>query len=227
MEKLKTTNIKGKDYVEVHERIRYFRKHFEGWILTTEIVELNDKHCILKALISNPDGTCVATGLAREVNGDGYINKTSYVENCETSAWGRALGNLGIGIDTSVSSADEVGNAIEQQKTKKESKKHTKQGDDSPEPPHPPATSITNKDQFVAYVVERAEVDKFDIKHNKEYKGVWDLLVSRLADIVAAGCDILKPEDVNIRMKPEDNNWLEMVKVLKADQRNLQEIING
>jgi len=40
---------------------------------------------------------------------------SSYIENCETSAWGRALANFGIGIDTAVASADEVGNAIKQQ----------------------------------------------------------------------------------------------------------------
>ena len=48
-----------------------------------------------------------------------FINKTSYVENCETSAWGRALANFGIGLGTSVASADEVANAIENQKSTK------------------------------------------------------------------------------------------------------------
>jgi hypothetical protein len=43
------------------------------------------------------------------------VNKTSYIENCETSAWGRALGNLGIGIDASIASAEEVITAIAQQ----------------------------------------------------------------------------------------------------------------
>jgi hypothetical protein len=44
-----------------------------------------------------------------------YINKTSYVENCETSAWGRALANFAIGVDASVASADEVANAIKKE----------------------------------------------------------------------------------------------------------------
>jgi len=113
--KLKTTDIKGKPYVEVNERIRYFREHFEGHALETEIVTINDKECVLKAYVRNSEGRVVATGMAREVNGDSFINKTSYIENCETSAWGRALGNFGIGIDTSVASADEVNNAVKQQ----------------------------------------------------------------------------------------------------------------
>ena len=54
----------------------------------------------------------MATGLAQEKENSSFINKTSFVENCETSAWGRALGNLGIGIDTAVASAEEVKNAI-------------------------------------------------------------------------------------------------------------------
>ena len=53
--------------------------------------------------------------MAEEEKGSTFINKTSYLENCETSAWGRALGNFGIGIDTSVASANEVGNAIANQ----------------------------------------------------------------------------------------------------------------
>jgi hypothetical protein len=46
------------------------------------------------------------------------INKTSYIENCETSAWGRALGNLGYGIQTSIASAEEVEMAIAKQEKK-------------------------------------------------------------------------------------------------------------
>ena len=49
---------------------------------------------------------------AYEKEGSTFINKTSYIENCETSAVGRALGFLGIGIDGSVASADEVKTAI-------------------------------------------------------------------------------------------------------------------
>ena len=57
-----------------------------------------------------------ATGHAEEYMGSSYINKTSFIENCETSAIGRALGLLGIGIDTSIASAEEVSNAISNQK---------------------------------------------------------------------------------------------------------------
>lgn len=114
-EKLKTVDIKGKAYVEVNERIRHFRENFKGYQLTTDIVSISDGVCIMKANIIDDKGVLVATGHAYEKEGNGFINKTSYIENCETSAWGRALGNLGIGITTSIASGEEVSNAIHQQ----------------------------------------------------------------------------------------------------------------
>ena len=109
---MKTVDIKGKPYIEVNERLKHFRQYFAGFRLISCIHTLDDKICVIRASIQDPAGNEVATGIAREVNGSTYINKTSYVENCETSAWGRALGNFGIGIDTSVASAEEVETAI-------------------------------------------------------------------------------------------------------------------
>ena len=60
----------------------------------------------------------LAKGTAQEKENSSFINKTSFIENCETSAVGRALGMLGIGIDTSVASYEEVANAIENQNKK-------------------------------------------------------------------------------------------------------------
>lgn len=115
-EKLATVDIKGKDYVLVNERIKYFREHFKNFSLTTEILQIGDGVVVMRANIINPEGQTVATGHAYEKEGSSYINKTSYIENCETSAWGRALANFGIGVDTSVASYEEVANAVLQQK---------------------------------------------------------------------------------------------------------------
>ena len=112
MGKLKTVNIKGKEYVEVNERLIFFRKTYPKFSLTSEVLEKTDKSILILASIINEDGRVIATGMAEEEKGSTFINKTSYVENCETSAWGRALGNFGIGIDTAVASANEVENAI-------------------------------------------------------------------------------------------------------------------
>ena len=115
MKKMKTINIKGKNYVTVNERIKYFREHFTGYGMLTEITHIADKVCIIKASIINAEGLTVANGHAREEAGSSFINKTSHIENAETSAWGRALANFGIGVDESVASADEVANAIKNQ----------------------------------------------------------------------------------------------------------------
>jgi|TARA_R110001632_G_scaffold155888_1_gene274185 hypothetical protein len=114
MSKFKTINIHGKQYVEVSEKIKYFRKEYKGWSLTSDFVELTEKRCVIKSSIKNPDGYEIATGVAYETEGSTFINKTSFIENCETSANGRALSNFGIGIDTGIASADEVRNAIDQ-----------------------------------------------------------------------------------------------------------------
>jgi len=123
MDKLQTIDIKGKDYVLVNERIRAFRELYQGYRLISEIVSLENGVCVIKATVQDGNGNVVATGHAYEKEGSTYINKTSYIENCETSAWGRALGNLGIGIDTSIASFEEVANAVIQQKQPTEEQK--------------------------------------------------------------------------------------------------------
>ena len=76
---------------------------------------IDSEQCLCKCTITDADGDIIAQGHAHEVRGSSNINKTSYVENCETSAVGRALAMLGIGIDTSIASANEVEDAIAQQ----------------------------------------------------------------------------------------------------------------
>ena len=111
---LSTMDIKGKDYVLVNERVRAFRMLYpEGSILTDMLSDAGGI-CTFKATILNGD-TILATGHAQEKESSSYINKTSYIENCETSAVGRALGFLGIGIDVSIATAEEVATAIDNQ----------------------------------------------------------------------------------------------------------------
>ena len=112
---IRTTNIKGKEYAEVNQRIKAFRMVYpEGFILT-ELVSNEDGVCVMRATVGydREDGEPIllGTGTAYEKETSSYINKTSYIENCETSAVGRALGMAGFGIDTSVASFEEVANA--------------------------------------------------------------------------------------------------------------------
>jgi hypothetical protein len=113
--KLDTMKIKGNDYVTVNSRLIYFRENYKDYSLESEIVSVKDGICIIKAVVKDAEGNIKATGHAYEKEGSSNVNKTSYIENCETSAWGRALGCLGIGIEGSVASYDEVENAILQQ----------------------------------------------------------------------------------------------------------------
>ena len=126
--KIKTTNIKGKQYAEVHERIKHFRgePNYASLGINTEVLEWDkDKEeIIIRASIydtSSDIGGILASGIAHERRDDknSFVNKTSYVENAETSAIGRALACMGIGIEDAYASAFEVANAIAQQDGKK------------------------------------------------------------------------------------------------------------
>lgn len=114
---MESINIKGKEYIPVNERIKEFWKRYPDGNIVTEIISNENGVCVFKATIY-VNGAIAATGHAYEKETSSFINKTSYIENCETSAVGRALGILGIGIDTSIASAEEVDNAIYQQETK-------------------------------------------------------------------------------------------------------------
>lgn len=117
--RLKRTNIKGKDYIEVNQRILAFWELYPNGRIVTELLADDGKRCTFKATVYDGDNL-LATGHSFEFQGAGMVNKTSYVENCETSAVGRALGMLGIGVTESIASADEVQAAIEHQANNEE-----------------------------------------------------------------------------------------------------------
>lgn len=117
--KFKTTNIRGKQYVEVNERIKFFRQEdeYKNWTISTEFTVMDSEQCVCRAIIADQSQRIISSGHAHETQGSSNINKTSHVENCETSAIGRALAMMGIGIDTSIASANEVTEAIAKQET--------------------------------------------------------------------------------------------------------------
>jgi len=105
--------IHGKVYLTVARRIDDFRKseNFKGWSIETSLVSAEESMVVMKALIRDANNRIVATGYAEENRSLGKINKTSALENAETSAVGRALAFLGLG-GTEIASADEVATAI-------------------------------------------------------------------------------------------------------------------
>jgi hypothetical protein len=151
---IKTTDIKGKDYAEVNQRIKAFRMVYPTGSIITEMLNNEDGVCIFKAQVGyvDEDGEycTLGTGTAYEKENSTFINKTSYIENCETSAVGRALGMCGFGIDVSVASYEEVQNAINNQEEPKISPKQIKMID-----------SLYTYDE-IETIIERAKVEKIE-----------------------------------------------------------------
>ena len=107
-------NIHGKNYIEVKDRVLQFRAEHPEWSITTSVVNIGENNSILiSASVLDETDRVRATGLAHEFQADktSMVNSTSWVENCETSAIGRALASLGYGIEEAYASANEVQSA--------------------------------------------------------------------------------------------------------------------
>ena len=118
--------IKGKPYVQVNQRVLELRHKYGDkdnmFGIKTKVVEWNKEknEIIIQAWITDKTGRIVGSGIAHEEKTQSGVNSTSYVENCETSAIGRALAAFGLGIEDAYASADEVQQAIKKQTKKKE-----------------------------------------------------------------------------------------------------------
>lgn len=114
----KPIDIQGKQYIPVNQRIQAFHEQYpNGRIITELLTPLDSQLIVMKATIT-PDIEKFEryfTAYSQEVVDSGYINKTSALENCETSVVGRALAFLGIGIVDAVASSDEVTKAVNKQ----------------------------------------------------------------------------------------------------------------
>jgi hypothetical protein len=151
MEQLKTIKFKGKDYAEVHTRVNYFRssEQYKDWGEECEIVERADdwSWVLMKVIIRYPDERIASTGHAFEEKDANHINTRNHVENCETSALGRALGKLGIGSDGSIATYEEVQNAIANESNDK-AKAETKQEEVKEEKKQTPDEYILETDNW-------------------------------------------------------------------------------
>lgn len=155
---IKLTDIKGKDYAEVNQRIKAFRMVYPQGTITTELMSCENGVCMFKAVVTNEIGTVLATGTAYEKENGSFINKTSYIENCETSAVGRALGMAGFGVDTSLASADEVLNAISNQEKVKKTSTSVKQ------------TSVDYRNKLIEYC-KKANMDMKEVAKKYSLNG--------------------------------------------------------
>lgn len=123
----KTGKTVAREYAEVNQRIKAFRMVYPEGFIKTEMVSNEGGVCIFRAMVGYEQENgllkVIGTGTAYEKETSSFINQTSYIENCETSAVGRALGMAGFGIDTSVASLEKVQNAMANQKEPKEEPK--------------------------------------------------------------------------------------------------------
>lgn len=194
-------SIHGKEYKTVAKRVQEFRENpaFNGWTIMTDIVKLDDDMCVMRASIlskaTDGEAQIIATGHGCEFKTSSQINKTSYVENCETSAIGRALAALGLG-GTEFASANEVQNAIYQQNN----------------PVKPTSVKATDgamenldeeSQQFIRdFAIEIiAEMDEGNTNHaydklqsldNDEKTAIWTLLDSKIRSALKKYAESLK-----------------------------------
>jgi hypothetical protein len=105
-------NDRFEDYVPVAERLEKFYERFPDGRVITNIIEhnLESGFVLMRAEVyrSPDDAQPAATGHAFEVRGESYVNKTSYIENCETGAVGRALALLGFEVKRGIASREEL-----------------------------------------------------------------------------------------------------------------------
>ena len=128
-EQIQTMEVKGNPYASVTERIKAFRMLYPMGTIKTEIISNEGGVCIIHAKVGyyrfgnfaphESEFIVLGEGTAYEKEGSSFINKTSYIENCETSAIGRALGMCGLGLYSDVASAEETQNAQLQQEALK------------------------------------------------------------------------------------------------------------
>ena len=103
--------IQGKDYVLVKDRVLFFNEEYPNGSIQTQLIDaMGEERIVIKAIVTpdveNP--TRVFTGYSQAVIGEGMVNKTAALENAETSACGRALAMMGIGVLDSIASVDEM-----------------------------------------------------------------------------------------------------------------------
>jgi hypothetical protein len=110
----RVVDIRGRSYETVASRVERFREDHADWTIETSIVALDADQVVMKAAILDAGGRLIATGHSQEFRASSQINRTSALENCETSAIGRALASFGIG-GSEFATANEVLNAIHQQ----------------------------------------------------------------------------------------------------------------
>jgi hypothetical protein len=134
------------NYVPVAERLDKFRADHPTWGLTSSLLFHDEKRVVVRASITDDAGREVAAGHAEEVRGQGNVNRTSALENAETSAWGRALAALGYDVKGGIASQEEMKRAQAHSSPSKSARKVDVETGEIQEPPNASA-AIEKLDQ--------------------------------------------------------------------------------
>ena len=103
--------IHGKDYSTVADRISIARKTLGSSLDLRDTIIHHDKDRVIVQCEAFLDGEHIGTGIAEEVRSASFINKTSALENCQSSSWGRCLANIGF-VNSNIASAEELSQAL-------------------------------------------------------------------------------------------------------------------
>jgi len=212
-EGLSGIDFKGKNYVMVDQRVMAFRKMFPEGFIRTQLISNENGVCVMKAEVGVFDQTenVLATGWAYEKEQSSYINKTSYIENCETSAVGRALGFLGLGIEGgAICSAEELANAINNQEKKPVRK-------DAPATVSK-AAEVPNT-ETPATVFIRKQIRDVQAKMNlDDYETARKLVIAWVGALVKSGA--VKPVDWNtIKLEEAEDLFDAIQKTFKPGEK--------
>ena len=194
--KMSFLDLKGKKYAMVPQRVKAFRMLYpEGYIIT-DILSHENNIVTMKAEVGyykeTGEKVILGTGMAFEEKGKGMVNGTSYIENCETSAVGRALGFLALGVDgDGICSAEELVNAITAQNKAQQGANNRPAQNNADKPAElPPKTSAKAEVSISARVPEANPVAAYinrEITAMRERYGNGFNFVAERAALIKAG----------------------------------------
>ena len=110
-----TVDIKGSKYKLVAQRVKEFREAHPNYGKLTHVIFHDESRVMIQVDITDEEGRVIGSGVPEERRDASQINKTSATENCDTSAYGRALASIGYAGNDAYASADELVMALAQQ----------------------------------------------------------------------------------------------------------------